>query len=458
MGYTQKLGLLAQSVFQDSSLNVGIGAAPSGSYKLEVTGTAKVSGILTLGSTISNGTYAYTLPSATGTLALTSALGDYLPLAGGTLTGALGGTSASFSSSVTAGSLIVNQASTAADIILKFQINGTNKWLVGLTNDVVDDNFTIYQDGAGGGNRFTINTSGNVGIGTSSPTAISGFTSVCVNNATTGGFFEAQQGGTVLTRFGGQSDISFIDTVANIPFIIKTNSTEIMRITSDGNVEMQGTNSSAKVKFWRNYSNSQPGIALYNTSGTEIFSLNSNSKEFIIADGSSSNVLSPSSIQCQFPGSSNTATTSTAYFRLGDLTSFKFWAMQIDASYQLATFYFNSNAWAKVGYQTVGGTWTNSDERRKENIELITYGLSEVLQLLPKKFNFKVDERKIVNLGFIAQDVLPIIPEAVQTDIDDTQEYYAMNYTNLIPVLVNAIKEQQAQIQELNERLNKAGL
>lgn len=87
----------------------------------------------------------------------------------GNFTGALSGTSATFSSSVTAGSLIVNQASTAADIILKFAIAGTPKWLVGLTNDIVDDNFTIYQDGAGGGNRFTINTSGNVGIGISAP-------------------------------------------------------------------------------------------------------------------------------------------------------------------------------------------------------------------------------------------------------------------------------------------------
>jgi hypothetical protein len=44
--------------------------------------------------------YTFTFPNATGTLALTSDLGAYLPLAGGTLTGALFGTSASFSSSV----------------------------------------------------------------------------------------------------------------------------------------------------------------------------------------------------------------------------------------------------------------------------------------------------------------------------------------------------------------------
>jgi hypothetical protein len=61
---------------------VNTGAATFGS-------SALISGVLTLSSTISNGTYTYTLPSATGTLALTSALSSYLPLAGGTLTGAL---------------------------------------------------------------------------------------------------------------------------------------------------------------------------------------------------------------------------------------------------------------------------------------------------------------------------------------------------------------------------------
>ena len=54
MGYTQKLGLLAQSVFQDSSLNVGIGAAPSGTYKFEVTGTAKVSSTLLVSGSVTS--------------------------------------------------------------------------------------------------------------------------------------------------------------------------------------------------------------------------------------------------------------------------------------------------------------------------------------------------------------------------------------------------------------------
>jgi len=51
----------------------------------DVTGTGKFSGILTLGSTVSNGTYTYTLPSSTGTLALTSdipSVSGYVPYTG----------------------------------------------------------------------------------------------------------------------------------------------------------------------------------------------------------------------------------------------------------------------------------------------------------------------------------------------------------------------------------------
>jgi hypothetical protein len=52
MGLTFNLGRISPSVFTDSSLNVGIGAAPSGTYKLEVTGTAKVSSTLLLGGAL----------------------------------------------------------------------------------------------------------------------------------------------------------------------------------------------------------------------------------------------------------------------------------------------------------------------------------------------------------------------------------------------------------------------
>ena len=57
MGNTFKTGNYVNGIFQDTSNNIGIGAAPSGTYKFEITGTSKVLGVLTLGATLSNGTY-----------------------------------------------------------------------------------------------------------------------------------------------------------------------------------------------------------------------------------------------------------------------------------------------------------------------------------------------------------------------------------------------------------------
>ena len=66
-------------------------ASPQSTF--DVTGTGKFSGVLTLGSTVSNGTYTYTLPSATGTLALTSdipSVTGYVPYTGATTSVDLG--------------------------------------------------------------------------------------------------------------------------------------------------------------------------------------------------------------------------------------------------------------------------------------------------------------------------------------------------------------------------------
>ena len=95
-----------------------------------------------------------------------------------------------------------------------------------------------------------------------------------------------------------------------------------------------------------------------------------------------------------------------------------------------------------------------------DSIEIpVSSNENEILQLIPKTFNFKKDERKIKDIGFIAQDVLPIIPDAVRSDMDGEEEYYAMNYSNLVPVLVKAIQELSAKVDaqaaEINELKNK---
>jgi hypothetical protein len=84
---TDNVGKIQNVTSTSWSLAYGTGnlAFPLGTSVLTWDTTNKV----TFAGTLSNGTYTYTLPSATGTLALTSSLSSYLPLTGGTLTGGL---------------------------------------------------------------------------------------------------------------------------------------------------------------------------------------------------------------------------------------------------------------------------------------------------------------------------------------------------------------------------------
>lgn len=98
------------------------------------------------------------------------------------------------------------------------------------------------------------------------------------------------------------------------------------------------------------------------------------------------------------------------------------------------------------------GFWQGSDSRLKTNIHNLKYGLKEITALQPVGYNW-IDTTlgKNNQLGLIAQDVRKIIPDIVNGD--EKIETLSVNYTELIPVLINAIKEQQQQIEELNKRI-----
>jgi hypothetical protein len=93
---------------------------------------------------------------------------------------------------------------------------------------------------------------------------------------------------------------------------------------------------------------------------------------------------------------------------------------------------------------------STSDERLKDNIEPIENALSDVCKLEGVSFNWKDTGTKAT--GFIAQQVEPILPDLVNTNEDDGIK--SVNYIGLIGHLVEAIKEQQAQIDALTAKLN----
>ena len=101
-----------------------------------------------------------------------------------------------------------------------------------------------------------------------------------------------------------------------------------------------------------------------------------------------------------------------------------------------------------IGYVDNGtGNWVAvSDERKKDNITDLSYGLDQVLQLRPTSFNYKRNNEHTI--GFIAQQVLPIIPEAVY---GTESEGYGMSYATLTPVLVKAIQEMNLNITMLSD-------
>ena len=108
--------------------------------------------------------------------------------------------------------------------------------------------------------------------------------------------------------------------------------------------------------------------------------------------------------------------------------------------------------WTTV-YAT-NGTINTSDRREKKNIKNLDYGLAEVLQMQPVSFNWKDKNNPDIKLGLIAQELQELIPEVVKSHRWEKDEVtgaltkkelarLGVYYSDLVPVLIKAIQEQQ---------------
>jgi hypothetical protein len=102
----------------------------------------------------------------------------------------------------------------------------------------------------------------------------------------------------------------------------------------------------------------------------------------------------------------------------------------------------------------------SSDARFKTNITSIENPLQKVLQLRGVNFDWKTTEfparsfSENRSVGFIAQEVEKILPEVVQTE-NNAEGYKSVQYDKVVALLVEAIKEQQTQIDSLKAALKK---
>jgi hypothetical protein len=100
--------------------------------------------------------------------------------------------------------------------------------------------------------------------------------------------------------------------------------------------------------------------------------------------------------------------------------------------------------------------FSTSDKRLKENITPIANALEKVRSLTGVEFDWKEETKSVHgyeghDVGVIAQDVQAVLPEAVRTN--DTG-YLSVRYEKLIGLLIEGMKEQQAQIDELKAQIN----
>lgn len=110
-----------------------------------------------------------------------------------------------------------------------------------------------------------------------------------------------------------------------------------------------------------------------------------------------------------------------------------------------------------TGY-IANGPWVPSDSKFKKDVLPIDSALDKVQKLTGVSYLYKTDEYKDKGfpegkqLGVVAQELEEVIPEAVMTDEEGSK---AVNYSEIIPVLIEAIKEQQKEIDDLKSTVTQ---
>jgi hypothetical protein len=106
------------------------------------------------------------------------------------------------------------------------------------------------------------------------------------------------------------------------------------------------------------------------------------------------------------------------------------------------------------GDTTVAGDLTvNSDARLKSNIISLGSTLAKLMKIDGKSYTMKSNE-KVNKIGLLAQEIEEVFPELVK-EAKDKDGTLSVNYQGLIPVLINAIKEQQEELKVIRKSVNE---
>jgi hypothetical protein len=515
--------ILSNAIAVDSSYNVGIGGAASGTNKLQVTGIASANSFIPTSSTIpSNGMYlsaANTLNFATNTTnrltisssgivgiaATPSAWGDFkvLEFANGIYLG-------TYTPAGQTMYLGANNYFNGSDFIYKVsgyatryqQASGAHQWFVSTISGTAGNVASFNQ-------AMTITSAGNVGIG-ANPSSFGGYlnTTLQATGASGVNLDFRTSGGTregVLLLSSG-TEFSLIAATA-IPLTFRTSDTERMRITSGGNVGIGTSSPSAKLQVltsgtgiaqfgsesanggWIRFTRSTSTVFGYLGSGIELVT-GGGANDFALT-AESSNILFATSggnerMRITSGGNVGIGTTSPNYpisvkqnvnanaviYGINEFTNG--WGVYIQKKSSDTGGYFfvgdNQTANKILIYGTGNVENTNgsygtiaSDRRLKENIVDATSKLEDILKLRVVNFNLIGETQK--NIGFIAQEMQDVFPSLV--NIKDTRKYdedgnIISGYEDALglkvgmefAILVKAIQELNQKVENQQQTIN----
>lgn len=329
----------------------------------------------------------------------------------------------------------------------------------------VDSNGYVIYDVTSSAYRMAISPSGNLGIGTTSPDSLLHLISA------TQGTLKIQSNSTsganapYLTFFHAGNDEFRISGGDGLRFL-SSGTTERMRITGDGKVGIGTSGPQQKLDVrdsFQDYTSGNFTQILYSTT--------SQSQGFGASIGLGGTFTGTSTVSFgAIVGAKENGTDNNTAGYLGLLTRAN--AGPITEKMRITS---NGNVviYADLylggqGYKPGGGSWANSsDKRLKENIKTIDNALNKIMQLRGVTFDWKegyTEFDKKESAGFIADEVMEIFPEWVaETNASETQKEIVNDDKikslslpfHFDALLVEAIKEQQKQIEELKALINK---
>ena len=259
--------------------------------------------------------------------------------------------------------------------------------------------------------RIVIDSSGNVGLGTSSFTATSSGRQILEINGASSALINLDVGGTRKAYHSTDGTDVFSYNVASGSYVFGTNDSERMRIDSSGNLLIHQSASTT------------PGTG---------------------------NI----SVGASFESLGSTVGTALHLSRSNGPSLF----LNANANTQVARFHASGT---EVGSISVTGSATafntSSDYRLKENVVSLDDGITRLKQLSPKRFNFIASPEKTVD-GFIAHEAQAVVPQAVSgthNEVDDKGNavMQQIDQSKLVPLLTAALQEAIAKIETLEAKV-----